>query len=214
MNRLEAVDDQAIDSRFGESVWLTSFITPQNPDIMLKYQALTEGLLSQRDRIVSLWEYVANIPYREIIRSKLVVNGRVISQKDTWFYPAETMKTGVANCANKSFLLASLLLNELPESKVSCVMGRVTIDGIGAHAWVEVECSGKDYLLETTLPQLEEALIPTSLATAYEPVLCFSDKRVYGMLVGETVESIINARFGFCPIPFLQQYLCERCLEL
>ena len=208
-------DNQAIDSRFSESTWLTDFITPGNPEVRLKYERLTNGLYTQYDRIIACWQYVANIPYRETISGKITLNGRSFKENDIWLYPAETIKLApAANCANKSFLLASLLLNELPSSSVHCVLGHVNIDGIGAHAWVEIYHEGKWYILETTLPDLDRAFIPVNMATAYESALDIIDNQVYAYSQEVSAKKIINEHFGYCPIPFLKSYLCERCLPL
>jgi len=212
---VSAADDQAISSRFGDSIWITDFITPRNPDVQLLHERLTEGLKSPEERIISLWRYVAEIPYRESIATKLVIDGKSYKQSDTWLYPTETIRLApYANCVNKSFLLVSLLRNELPETRVFCCMGHVSIDGIGAHAWVEYETRLGRLLLEPTQPNLEKALIPTKLATAYDPVLCFNDKKVYNTPDQGSLPAILNERFGFCAIPFLGDYLCKRCADL
>ena len=178
------------------------------------YEEVTRGLKSNEEKILACWTYVANIPYRETIASRITVNGKTKGQSDLWLYPAETIKLApVANCANKSFLLTSLLRNVLSESEVYCALGHLNIDGIGAHAWVAIYM-GQDYILETTISQLEKALIPEVVADAYEPVIYFNDMGVYTVLQGYSVTSIVNERFGFCAIPWLRSYLCEKCLEL
>lgn len=213
---LTKADNQAITSRFGEATWLTDFITPDNPDVMLRYDELTHDINSTYDRILSLWQNVANIPYREFVGARISVDGRSSYQKDTWLYPAEVIRLAPrANCSNKSFLLTSLLLNELPEQQVKCVLGHLRLDGIGAHAWVEIELDGSNYILEGTQPNIEKAIIPASLAGAYEPVVYFSNDGVYTLSSeADGVARIIEEHFGFCAIPFLREYLCDRCRDL
>lgn len=212
---LVLADSQAIDSRFGEAIWLTSFITPDNPEVMLKYQQITEGLMSSTERIFALWQYVASIPYRETIKAKITINGRTKRQSDCWLYPAEVIALApVANCANKSFLLTSLLMNELPPSDVRCVLGHISLDGIGAHAWVEVNIEGTYQILESTVTDPQKAMVPVHLATIYDPVIYFTDESVYNVIERENSEAILNERFGFCAIPYLSEYICERCLQL
>lgn len=213
---LVKADNQPIISRpLHDSVWLTSLITPDNPDVMLKYQELTRGLESTEDRITALWRYVANLPYRETVRARITVNGRTVGQQDTWLFPSETIQVRVSNCANRSFLLTSLLKNELPvDSNIYCMLGHLNIDGIGAHAWSMLNISGIDYILETTQPRLERAFIPVSLAGAYDAVVAFDEKTVYTVDSGSNIEEILNAQFRICAIPFLEQYLCEKCLVL
>lgn len=215
MPSLIKADQQAITSRFGEAVWLSDFITPQNPDVQLLHQSLTQGLSSIDDRIIALWNHVANIPYRQTVSARLSISGRGFYQKDTWLYPAETIELSpVANCANKAFLLTSLIRNDLPFGSARCVLGHLKIDGVGAHAWVEVNVFGEPYVLETTLPNLERALIPKRVADAYEPAVYFDEKEVYAIYGDAELKQVLNERFGFCAIPFLERYLCERCQGL
>ena len=205
-------DNQAIDSRFGEAVWITDFITPNNPDVRLLHQRLTYGLDTVEARVAALWRYTANIPYRHSVSSKLIIGGKSFSQKDTWLFPAETIISPVANCANKSFLLTSLVRNELGPEDVRCALGHVRIDGIGAHAWVEADM-GQKYILETTQPDIREALIPAGRAEAYEKELEFSDRGVYAVSERPAAK-ILNEQFGFCAIPFLRDYICVHCQGL
>lgn len=209
-------DNQPISARpLGDAVWLTSFINPQNPEVVLKYQALTEGVFSIEDRITALWRYVARLPYKETISSRISVDGKKVGQGDAWLYPSEVMKVRVSNCANRSFLLASLLKNALPNpGEVYCMLGNITLDGIGAHAWVAVKLSGKEYFLETTQPMLEKAIVPASLASAYESKVAFDENTVYTLSNGIDIEGVLNARFGLCAVPFLRDYLCRECLQL
>jgi len=213
---LQLADPQPIIARpFGDAIWLTDFITPRNPDVMLKYQELTKGLTSPEDRITALWQYVANLPYKETITTRLSVNGKTIGQSDVWLYPSETIKVRVSNCANRSFLLTSLLKNELLTPRdVYCMLGNLRVNNIGAHAWSQVNLFGRKYFLETTQPNLERAIIPVSVATAYEEVVAFDENRVYTVGSGADVEGVLNSRFGLCAIGFLRDYLCRKCLGL
>lgn len=213
---LISADNQPIINRpLKDSVWLTSFITPQNPDVMLKYQALTEGLSSTEDRINALWQYVANLPYRETIKSRFSVNGETVAHPDTWLFPSETMQTRYSNCANRSFLLASLLKNELLSAgQVYCSLGYLKIDDVGAHAWNRIQVAGGDYILETTQPSLVGLLVPVSAAPIYDEVLAFDENGVYTVGSGVDVAAVLNAKFGLCAIDFLRDYLSERCLGL
>lgn len=211
MRNLKSADNQAVSSRFGEAIWITDLITPDNPDVMLLYNKLTEGLPSQMDKVIACWRYVAEIPYRESISTKLIVQGKSYTDKDTWLYPAEVIRLApVANCANKAFLLTSLLRNELPESSVRCALGHITLDSIGAHAWVTVLLPNGNFILETTVDQLDRALLPLDKADAYDPVIYFNDGGVFTTTDGD----ILNEHFGFCAVPWLKDYICERCLDL
>jgi hypothetical protein len=212
---LVKVDNQPINSRHGDAWWLTDFITVRNPDVLLKYQALTQGISDPLQVITRLWQYVANLPYKEIIHSSLSAGGHTAGQPDTWFFPAETIKVRQSNCANKSFLMASLLKNLLPqEGEVFVVLGRYTGDGVGGHAWIQTRFYGQTYYIETTQPRLSSPLITPEKATKYQPQLLFDQHAVY--MGGRTLSAVdvLNQRFGVCAQPFLEKYLCEHCLAL
>ncbi len=214
MPALIVADNQPIDARFGDSVWLTSYITPNNPAIRLKYAELTEGIASSKDKITALWRYVAEFKYKPVISSTLITPGRKLHQEDTWFFPAEAMLLENLNCANRAFLLASLLKNELPvRGQVYSVMGVLSNNGAGNHAWVEAQIAGRMYILEATITNKARAIIPVSCLDIYESKVYFDEETVY--TVGHVdVASVINARFELKDIPFLENYLCEKCLAL
>ena len=216
MKTLTRCDNQAVSSRFGQSaMWLTDFVTPDNPDVQLLHQELTEGVESKEDRIIALWEHVARIPYREIVGAALIIQGKTYRRADTWLLPSEVAQLApVANCANKSFLLTSLVRNELPVSQVKCVMGNLHLEKVGAHAWVEADIFGETYILEGTQPDIDKALVPALRADAYEGRVYFDDFEVYTVPGEVDVEAALNERYGFCAASFLKEYLCERCRGL
>ncbi len=212
MSTLIITDNQPIDARFGDSVWLTSFLTPDNPDVKLKYLEITDGLISTRDKIDALWSYVAAFKYKPIIASTLFVGNRKLHQNDTWFFPAEAMLLENLNCANRAFLLASLLKIELPASgQVYCVMG--VLSNSGSHAWVEAQIEGRIFILEATITDKVRAIIPAACLDIYESQVYFDEDKVY-TVGGVDAASVINSRFELKDIPFLENYLCEKCLVL
>ncbi len=211
---LVSSDNQPIDARFGDSVWLTSFITPDNPDVRLKYLELTDGSVSPDDKITYLWRYVAAFKYQPVIPSTLITPSRSLHQQDTWFFPAEAMLLGKLNCANRAFLLTSLLKNELPlNGQVYCVMGKLTHNGTGNHAWVEAQIDGRMYIVEPTITDKVRAIIPVNCIDIYEAEVYFDEEKVY-TVGGIDVANVINNRFELRDIPFLENYLCEKCLAL
>lgn len=214
MPTLIVADNQPIDARFGDSVWLTSYITPNNPDVRLKYLELTDGISLTNDKIDALWHYVAAFKYKAVIPSTLVTPGRRLYQGDTWFFPAESMLLGNLNCANRAFLLTSLIKNELPvRGQVYCVMGALSNNGTGNHAWVQAQIDGRLYILEATITDKARAIIPVSSLDIYRGEVYFDEETVY--TTGDVdIASVINARFELRDIPFLENYICEKCLML
>ncbi len=212
---LVKVDNQPINARHGDSYWLTDFVMPANPDIRLKWQELSQGVSSPVQAVTRLWQYVANLPYRETVPSRTTAGSLNNQQSDTWFFPPETMRVRVSNCANKSFLLASLLKNLYPSAGyVYVVLGRYAGEGIGGHAWVQAKVGGKDYFIETTQPRLPAALIAPEKASNYQAQLFFDEHGVYLGNKFLSARDILNQRFGLCAQPFLEKYLCQHCLAL
>jgi hypothetical protein len=77
----------------------------------------------------------------------------------------------------KSFLLTSLLRNELPPEQVYCTLGNLYNGKPGGHAWVSLKLDGQEYFMESTTPTAPP-LVPASAATRYEPVHYFNDVSV------------------------------------
>lgn len=210
---LISADNQAVQSRFGTAVWLTDYVTPQNPEVMLTCQAITRNQLDTFQKIRSCWRYIASIPYTETVKASLNIEGMARKESDVWLFPAETIKLApMANCANKSFALASLLRTFLEEDRVYCALGHLHMGNVGAHAWVVARPNGQEYIVESTVSDEAAGLVPVENAPEYRPVIYFNDTVVY--TVGEGAGDIIQEHFGFCAVPWLGQYLCERCSNL
>jgi hypothetical protein len=179
MESIIQVDNQPIAaSFFGEGQWLTDFITPNALDVQSLYQQLTEGISGSQERIITCWQWVASqVKYVKFVKGYLWVNGRSSVQKDYWSPPSLTLQTLVGNCAVKSFLLCSLLRNELPPDQVYCTLGNLYNGKTGGHAWVTLNLDGEEYVMESTTPTAPP-LVPISAANRYEPVHYFNDQVV------------------------------------
>jgi hypothetical protein len=173
------IDDQPIDAAFfGEGRWLTDFITPEAFDVRSLYQSITQGISDSLGRIEACWRWVASqVKYVEFVRGQTWINGKVSVQNDLWTMPDLTTRTRVGNCAVKSFLLASLLRNELPPDQVYCTLGNLYNGKPGGHAWVSVRLGGQEYVMESTTPSAPP-LVLASAAERYEPVHYFNDLSV------------------------------------
>lgn len=179
MDNIIQVDNQPIAATFfGEGQWLTDFITPDALDIQTLYQQLTSGISGSEERIIACWKWVASqVKYVKFVKGYLWVNGRSSVQKDYWQPPSLSIETRVGNCATKSFLLCSLLRNELSPDQVYCTLGNLYNGKVGGHAWVTLNLNGEEYVMESTMPTAPP-LVPISMATRYEPVHFFNDKIV------------------------------------
>ena len=113
-----------------------------------------------------------------------------------------TIRTKVGNCANKAFLLTSLLRRELLPDQVFCVLGNLNNNGeIGGHAWCQITLDGVDYIMESTRSDIP-AMIRRETATRYEAVHLFNDEQTF-LIEGTTVMEPFTAAYS----PWLKDYL-------
>ncbi|MDP2661553.1 MAG: transglutaminase-like domain-containing protein [Dehalococcoidia bacterium] len=173
------INDQPIAATFfGEGRWLTSFITPAAMEVQELHRRLTEGVSDSRERITACWDWVtSNIRYVEFVKGKLWINGKASVQNDLWVMPELTIQTRVGNCAVSSFLLCSLLRNELPPEQVHCTLGNLYNGTPGGHAWLTLNLDGEEFTMESTTPKIPP-LVPSRKTTRYEAVHYFNDVSV------------------------------------
>ena len=173
------IDDQPIVSTFfGEGKWLTDFITPDALEVQELHQKLTQGIDDLEDRLIACWDFVADrVRYVKFVKAKLWVNGHSSVQTDYWQAPSLTIQTKVGNCAVKSFLLASLIRQDLPPEQVSVVLGNLNQPlGPGGHAWCQVKLE-TDYIMESTRGDMQP-MVASQAVDRYEAVVYFNDKTV------------------------------------
>ena len=175
-----SIDDQPISATFfGEGRWLTDFVTPESLDIIELHDRLTKGTSNMEDNLVRCWNWVASIKYVDFVKGKISIEGHTSYQEDLWNLPAVTARVGVANCANKAFLLTSLLRRELASDKAYCVLGNLYNGKPGGHAWCQAKLGGIDYILEAT--RQDVPMVPVALAERYEAVHLFNDEQVFAI---------------------------------
>lgn len=196
------IDDQPVASSFfGEGNWLTDYITPDNTDIQVLCMEITQDIADLKDKIVACWDWVANqVKYKSFIHARIQVEGKSSIQSDYWQSPSLCSRTKVGNCANKAFLLTSLLRNFMPPDQVYCTLGNLHNGKTEGHAWVEVTLGGKDFIVESTRGDV--SMVATSPADRYEPVHYFNDASVYAVK-GRT----LMTPFAACFSPWLKDYL-------
>ena len=205
-----ACNDQPINAAtlLGESCYLTSWVTPDNLEIQSKYNELTKGLSTQRDKITACWNYVKSLRYRQFIQTKVRLDGQTYVQEDAWLNPAQVMHAPAANCANRSFLLASLLRQELSPQQIYICFGNLNYDHQDGHAWVYAKLD-KDYLLETTSPSIKTPFLDARSADIYESVMFFNDSGVWH-IPGAGLREPLSA--CYC-IRWLEDYLATKSCD-
>lgn len=200
------MDNQPIAADFWKvGRWLTDFIAPHELEVQNLYEEITKGYQGD-SRLMACWRWVATqVEYHPIINATLSVMGHSSHQKDYWAPPQLTVRTRIGNCAVKSFLLASLLLNALPPEQVYCVLGNLSGGSggpaPGGHAWVIVILNGNEYIMESTRSDVQP-LIPAESVTRYEAVHYFNNERTW-VVEGKTVMYPITA----CYSGWLKEYL-------
>lgn len=190
----------------GESKLLTDWIDPASIQVQNTYDKITSGLQSPEDKIKACLGYVSGIPYVQFVRVSTNVAGKTFVQPDAWLSPAEDIFAPRLNCANKTFLLTSLLRQELPSENVWACLGNLNSDHQGAHAFGYIRLD-KDYILETTNPKVRDKFIPIeAVGNLYEDVLYVSDKEIRAI-----PEKRVREPFSGCYqcLPFLESYLAR-----
>lgn len=182
MPSIIAIDDQPMDATFfGEVRQLTDFITPDTLEVRSLYNELTKDIDNTVGKITACWKWVASqVKYVKFVRGKLTINGKTSWQNDYWQSPSSVITTRIGNCANKSFLLCSLLRNILPPDQVYCTLGNLYNGKPGGHAWPVLKLQGVDYIMESTTPTAPP-LVPASVADRYEAVHYFNDSEVFAV---------------------------------
>lgn len=197
-----SMNDQPVAAGFfGAGNWLTDFITPNNPDVEMLWEDITQNLNTVQEKAIAAWDWVANeVKYKSFIRATISVEGRNSVQADYWQTPAMCVHTHVGNCVNKAFLLTSLLRRELPTNQVYCVLGNLYNGHASGHAWVEADINGQVFILEAT--RNDVPLLPVEKADRYEAVHYVNDKQLYAV-PGRTVLTPFSA----CYSSWLKDYL-------
>jgi hypothetical protein len=182
-----SIDDQPISATwFGESRWLTEFITPDAMEIKELFNQLCGDTPDKASCVRACHNWVATqIQYKPFIKARLWVEGRSYTNPDTWLRPSLTRCVGVGNCANKAFLLTSLLRNAMDPGEVHCVLGNLYNGKAGGHAWVQVKIGERAYIVESTRPDVEP-MVSAAIADRYEAVHFFNDQTAYA-IEGRTV---------------------------
>lgn len=179
-----AMNDQPIDATFfKEGRWLTEFVTPDAMEVEELYKELVVGLDTREERIRAIHEWVGReIKYRPFIKATLIIEGRMSTNRDCWLRPSITRRVKVGNCANKAFLVVSLLRQEMSPGDVHVVLGNLHTDkGTGGHAWAQVNIEDRPYVIECTREDVP-ALVPQGQTVdRYESILFFNDKSAYAI---------------------------------
>lgn len=203
----QPADNQPIRaSIFNETRLLTSWITPDAIQIQNTYDKLINGLQSPEDKIKACLGYVSSFPYTRFIRAVANIAGKTFVQNDCWLQPAEAIYSPKLNCVNKTFLLASLLRQELPAESVWACLGNLNSDSQDGHAFGYIRLD-KDYILETTNPKVRDKLIPIeTVGNIYEDIVYVNDVGVRAI-----PERKIREPFSACYncLPFLSDYLAR-----
>ncbi len=124
--------------------------------------------------IFNSWLYVATkIHYSGYSSMVSFINNLISCQK--CILPGATLSHRSGNCVAKAALLVSLLRNRIPASRVNLVMGELNKNGVGGHAWCQIERNGQWYILESTrVPDINNPWLPAP-QKEYIPSVYFND---------------------------------------
>lgn len=178
--QLVRINDQPVSPTFfGEGKFLTEYVTPNALDVNALFKKLAESETDVHGVLLKCWDWVADqVKYVSFVKAKIWIAGKTSEQEDFWQSPSGVIRTKIGNCANKSFLLASLVRNVLPPEQIEVVLGNLKQKGnVGGHAWCQVNIDGENYIMESTRSDMQP-LVTTRVAEIYEDVLHFNDKTV------------------------------------
>lgn len=122
----------------------SDFITPDEPEIQSVAAGIIQKVSGQDNQLARLREaynYVSS-------HVKYITDKQHHGYLEVWAMPTETLKRGLGDCEDLSFLLTSLLL----ALGVSARVEFGTWNGEG-HAWVYVNVPGAQGILESTTGQ-------------------------------------------------------------
>ena len=198
---IEIIDDQPINaSFFREGKWLREYVTPGNLEVNNAANNVVGNLSVLSDQIRACQVYVGSMKYVPYIGGTCQIMGHIQTVKDLWVEPGLLVKIRVGNCANKSFLLTSMLRTFMQPTDVVCVLGNLYNGHASGHAWVQATIKGIDYVVEATRPDVPP--VPAANAARYEPVHLFNDETVTA-IPGKTVMTPFRA----CYSTWLKDYL-------
>jgi hypothetical protein len=197
------MDNQPIEANFfQEGQWLTEFVQPGNLEVINLYKGITSDRMTPEQIVAACRDWVASqVRYVRFVRGKMWIEGNISEQEDLWSPPGITIRVKVGNCANKSFVICSLLRNIFSEDEVYVVLGNLNSATPGGHAWVEVLINGNNYIVEGTQIAVPP-LVSCSIANRYESVHYFNDKQLR-TVPGKTV----MVPFADAYSPWLKDYL-------
>ncbi|MBA7654219.1 hypothetical protein ES703_62095 [subsurface metagenome] len=121
-----------------------TFITPKDPAVQAVGASIISKLGDQDSldaRLREAYNYVS-------LNIKYVLDKTQFGLPEVWMMPSETLKRGIGDCEDSSFLLCSLLLALSVPARV--VFG---VHKGSGHAWVEAWIDGTGGILETTSDQ-------------------------------------------------------------
>lgn len=136
-----------------ENIIVNKFVTPYNEEIIQKATELLNNSDKTREGIiVSCFDFVSK-------HVKYIPDKWQHGYPEWWMLPRETLKSGIGDCEDSSFLLDSLILSTFHLSSMgSKYDSRVAIGivstsrGTGGHAWVESQYGNLNewHILEST----------------------------------------------------------------
>ena len=155
-----------ISYRFGDSWYITSFITPDNPDILAVVDRFN---LNNGDAFIeAIANYIRDEFQYPLIGDQPSCDGQILRYAQglfkhlyksckyyVWGWPAEVLQSHYGYCAETANLGTSILLNKIPQTVT--VLGAVLdLNGqvLGYHAWCELPYNAESTVFETTIHTL------------------------------------------------------------
>lgn len=163
------------DYRFGDKHYVTSFITPHNPDI--EQVASSFGDIQKENTWVEkVAAFIRDTFEYPMANGMPLADGQLLRYTTglfrhkwkachyyVWAFPAEVLQSHLGYCAESANLACSLLIPKIP-ALVCLGEVRSSKDDslLGLHAWIELPYKNEPYVFESTIHEKEaNNLTPT-----------------------------------------------------
>ena len=193
------------DYRFGDKHYVTSFITPHNPDI--EQVASSFGDIQKENTWVEkVAAFIRDTFEYPMANGMPLADGQLLRYTTglfrhkwkaccyyVWAFPAEVLQSHLSYCAESSNLAESLLVSKIDAWATLGDVLDLNDTLLGRHEWVELEHAGQPSILETTIHVAGANNLATQASVYdknsdwakqgglyYHPVAWFNDKEFRG----------------------------------
>ena len=197
-------DIPSVDYRFANKELVTSFVTPENPDV--QQVVATFGDAVGDDFVERVEAFIRDGFKYPVAGDMPLADGQLLRYTDglfshkfkccryyVWAFPSEVLQSKLGFCAETGNLAESLLINKVDALATLGDVLDLNDTLLGRHEWVEVEHNSQPSILETTIHTVgannlaaqasvydKESDWAKQGGVYYRPVAWFNNKKFHG----------------------------------